>query len=61
MSFVNNRMRLHNTPTAQPVHKFRLCAKCEELRPPEGGIEMNPSKWVCATCWTRRAIKRVKS
>ena len=38
----------------QPVHKYKLCNKCEEMRPPEGGVQMSPSKWLCAVCWTRR-------
>jgi len=38
----------------QPVHKYKLCNKCEEMKPPEGGVQMSPSKWHCAVCWTRR-------
>jgi hypothetical protein len=39
----------------QPLHKLKLCNKCEELRPPEGGIELSTSRWYCGACWTRRA------
>ena len=60
MTFVNHRVRLHNTPTAQPAHKFLRCDKCEAMRPPEGGVDLNPNKWFCASCWARRATKRVK-
>ena len=42
----------------QPVHKHKLCNKCEEMKPPEGGIQMNPSKWHCAACWVRRVVVR---
>jgi hypothetical protein len=42
----------------QPVHKYKLCNKCEEMKPPEGGIQMNPSKWYCAACWVKRAVVR---
>jgi hypothetical protein len=42
----------------QPVHKYRLCAKCEEMRPPEGGVDMSPSRWHCSVCWAHRATKR---
>jgi len=42
----------------QPVHKHKLCNKCEEMKPPEGGIQMNPSKWYCAVCWTKRTTTR---
>jgi hypothetical protein len=37
----------------QPAHKFKDCAKCSTSRPPEGGIEMKPGRWVCASCWSR--------
>jgi hypothetical protein len=37
----------------QPVHKFKLCNKCNEVKPPEGGIDMG-TKWHCQHCWTRR-------
>ena len=39
--------------TNQPVHKLKLCNKCNEVKPPEGGIDMG-SKWHCQACWTRR-------
>lgn len=42
----------------QPVHKYKLCNKCEEMKPPEGGIELSPSRWSCAGCWVSRALKR---
>jgi hypothetical protein len=42
----------------QPVHQNKLCNKCETVKPPEGGIQMSPSKWYCAHCWTRRATGR---
>jgi formylmethanofuran dehydrogenase subunit E len=42
----------------QPIHQLKQCNKCDEMKPPEGGIQMSPSKWHCAACWTKRAIKR---
>ena len=42
----------------QPLHKYKLCNKCEETKPPEGGIQMSPNRWYCAHCWTRRATIR---
>ena len=53
--FVKRQLQLGDK---QPLHKYKLCNKCEELRPPEGGVQMNPSKWHCAACWTRRVIGR---
>ena len=45
----------------QPVHQHKLCDKCETTKPPEGGIQMSPSKWYCARCWaTRAAIRNLK-
>jgi len=38
----------------QPLHQYKLCDKCEEARPPEGGVEMSPNRWHCALCWTKR-------
>lgn len=42
-------------PYKQPVHKFRECAKCKQTKPPEGGVQMNAAKWLCAQCWAARA------
>jgi hypothetical protein len=42
----------------QPVHKHKLCNKCEEMKPPEGGVQMSPSKWHCAPCWVKRVVVR---
>lgn len=42
----------------QPVHKYKLCNKCEEQKPPEGGISMSPTKWHCASCWANRVTVR---
>jgi len=32
----------------------RECDKCRKTKPPEGGIEMSPTKWVCYGCWVQR-------
>lgn len=42
-------------PHKQPVHRFLPCAKCNETRPPEGGVQLRADKWVCAKCWARAA------
>lgn len=57
MSFVTQNINL-NGNRKQPVHPHRMCTKCNEMRIPEGGIEMRPGRWICAACWTNRAIKR---
>ena len=58
MSFVTKQLLLNTGNPPQPVHRFKVCAKCNESKPPEGGIEMNPTRWICAACWTRKAVRR---
>ncbi len=56
MSFVNKRLGLQKeSPNGHP---FKLCAKCEEKNPPECGADMGRGQWICAACWTLRAIRR---
>lgn len=35
------------------AHQFKLCQTCEQQRAPEGGIQLSPKRWVCATCWIK--------
>lgn len=56
MSFVEKQLNLRERMPGQA--KLLMCAKCEREKVPEGGVQMNPNKWVCASCWTRRAIRR---
>lgn len=37
----------------QPVHKFKLCHRCQTMRAPEGGVEMGAGRWSCDACWKR--------
>ncbi len=48
-NFVNDHIRLNGNVHG---HKLRLCNKCEEKKPPEGGVQMSTSRWICASCWT---------
>jgi hypothetical protein len=48
-------LTLPNSAAPQPLHKFRECAKCLESRPPEGGVEMRPGRWLCSKCWAAKA------
>lgn len=32
---------------------LRMCDQHKRLAVPEGGVQMNPNKWVCASCWVR--------
>lgn len=54
MSFVNKPIGLTGTPP-KSAGPLRVCSKCERERVPEGGIEIGPAKWICASCWSRRA------
>ena len=39
--------------------QFRFCSgKCQEVRPPEGGVELTPGKWRCVSCWIEISRKR---
>jgi len=54
-NFVNNHIRLNGNMHG---HKLRLCNKCEEKKPPEGGVQMSASRWICASCWTNRVTSQ---
>lgn len=51
-------MTLKNTP--RHSHQLRFCDKCERKQPPEGGIQMSPGRWYCASCWIKRNSKGKK-
>jgi len=53
--FTKHQLEIGNK---QPVHRFKLCDKCEEQRPPEGGIDMSSTRWYCCTCWAHRVTSR---
>jgi hypothetical protein len=44
--------------SVQPLHKLKECAQCNEMKPPEGGIQMSHTKWHCVSCWTNRVTRR---
>jgi hypothetical protein len=54
-NFVNNHIRLNGNVHG---HKLRLCNKCEEKKPPEGGVQMSAARWMCASCWTNRVTSQ---
>jgi hypothetical protein len=33
------------------MHPYRTCDKCSKIRPPEGGCQMGPVRWICGACW----------
>lgn len=56
MSFVRDRLDMPGGRPPQPAHQFKLCSRCGQSRPPEGGVEMGPGRWRCAACWVKRAV-----
>jgi hypothetical protein len=54
-NFVNNHVRLNGNCYA---HKLQMCGKCLKEKPPEGGVEMSATRWICASCWTDRETGR---
>jgi hypothetical protein len=62
MSFVKNPLQLPNSYSQDriAVHKFKHCGKCNEDRPPEGGVQMSRDKWYCVKCWTVRSTSPKK-
>jgi hypothetical protein len=54
-NFVNNHLRLNGNVHG---HKLQMCSKCLNEKPPEGGVEMSATRWMCASCWTDRVTGR---
>jgi hypothetical protein len=50
-------VHLHAHITSKTMHKFKFCTKCQESKPPEGGINIG-FKWHCQRCWINRTTNR---
>lgn len=50
---VRNDIVLNGMPA--DVRPLKQCAEpptgCGEMKSPNGGIDLTPTKWVCAGCW----------
>lgn len=57
VSFVKQSINLKGN-VAQPAHRFKTCDKCETKKPPEGGMDMGRGRWICAACWTQKALRK---
>lgn len=33
------------------LQPLKMCANHKELKPPEGGCQLTPKRWVCSRCW----------
>jgi hypothetical protein len=51
-------MILNGTP--RNSHQLKFCDNCESKQPTEGGIQMRPGRWLCASCWLKRNHKDKK-
>lgn len=40
--------------------RLKVCIQCTEPKPPEGGIDMSPTRWLCARCWKTFSHRRLK-
>jgi hypothetical protein len=52
VSFVKHQVSLKGSRING--QKFKLCNKCEEKKPPEGGVQTGPQRWYCAVCWVAK-------
>lgn len=43
-------------PTSTPT---KMCSKHNDLAPPEGGVDLSPTRWVCFTCF--RTMRKAAS
>jgi hypothetical protein len=45
--------------TPRNANPFKLCdGQCQSAKPPEGGVQISPTKWVCASCWPKFRLGR---
>lgn len=51
-------LRLSQVLVGQPL---KLCGKCDGDKPPEGGVQLNPQKWLCAGCWVAKQRRMGRS
>ena len=58
MSFTKHQLKLPGS--AKTAKNYKTCSVCEKEQPPEGGVEMSPTRWVCVVCWTRSTQKKGK-
>lgn len=45
--------RLQPGPVSEEfrMNKLLHCACCDRTRVPEGGVQLGPRRWYCASCW----------
>jgi hypothetical protein len=58
MSFAAHQIALKGS--AKNENAYKLCNFCEERKPPEGGIQLSPRRWLCAVCWVDKTRKQPK-
>lgn len=44
------------------VGATKTCAKCQQVKPTGGGVDVQPGRWNCAACWKARNLaQRVRA
>jgi len=57
---MHNNTKVSSPPSVlRGASQYRFCTgKCQDARPPEGGVELTPGKWRCGACWIEVSRKR---
>ena len=40
---------------------FRHCHGCNSDRLTEGGVQLNPNRWLCASCWVKYLNRKTRT
>ncbi len=52
MSFTKHQLKLAGS--TKTGDRYKTCARCEKEQPPEGGVELSPTRWICVVCWNKK-------
>jgi hypothetical protein len=53
------RAEIYLPGTPRNASPLKQCnGPCQSPKPPEGGVQMKPQKWICASCWQQRMNAR---
>lgn len=42
------------------MQAFRLCTDCDRSKLLDGGVQINPNRWLCAACWVKFMQKKTR-
>lgn len=40
---------------------FRYCNHCDRDRLVDGGVQLNPGRWLCASCWMKYLSRKTRT